>query len=90
MSLPLFERIGDEEGHHTATGMVGLIAIGRGDYDLAASAIEDAVRRSLAAGNRWNEMMLLTYSATIPLLRGEYARAEQLSCEGPGPGTRDG
>lgn len=81
-SLPLFERIGDEEGQFTAIGMIGLIAIGRGDYDLGASAIEEAVRRCLAFGNRWTASMLLTYSAAIPLLRGEYVRAEELSREG--------
>ncbi|GIF49595.1 putative ATPase [Asanoa ferruginea] len=79
-ALPLLRQIGDDDATARAAGMLGQLALARGDYDQARELLEETKQISERLGEDWMIALYHTRLGLVPLKAGDpKAAAEQFS-----------
>jgi len=78
--LPLLRQLGDDDATARAAGMLGQLALARGDYDQARELLEETKQISERLGEEWMIALYHTRLGLVPLKAGDpKAAAEQFS-----------
>ncbi|SNT31588.1 Predicted ATPase [Asanoa hainanensis] len=76
-ALPLLREIGDEDATARTAGMLGQLALARGDYDLARELLEETRQISERLGEEWMIALYYTRLGLVPLGEGDFASATE-------------
>ncbi|GIF74801.1 DUF4062 domain-containing protein [Asanoa siamensis] len=74
-ALPLLRELGDDDATARAAGMLGQLAIARGEYDLARELLEETKEISERLGEEWMISLYYARLGLVPLATGDYASA---------------
>ncbi len=75
--VPLCRAAGDEVMTAAGLTVLGVAAVGAGDFDVAAAHFDEALRVARKSGDRWNEGLALTSRATLHTARGRLREAQE-------------
>ncbi|MEV4532461.1 DUF4062 domain-containing protein [Asanoa sp. NPDC049518] len=81
-ALPLLREIGDEDATARTAGMLGQLALARGDYDLARDLLDETRQISERLGEEWMIALYYTRLGLVPLSEGDFAAATEQFADG--------
>ncbi|GIF71619.1 DUF4062 domain-containing protein [Asanoa siamensis] len=80
--LPMLRDLGDQDVNARAAGMLGQLALGRGDYAEARALLGETKQISERIGELWMAALYHTRLALVPLNEGDYAAAAEQYTDG--------
>jgi predicted ATPase/DNA-binding XRE family transcriptional regulator len=81
-SLALFRQLDDEEGVAYALAAMGLVDLGKKQYERGLALVEESIDRFLEVGQRWAASPMLSFAAAASLSQGNISRARQSAEKG--------